>query len=170
MGKADVYLFKANAVKLKDSLSAVKGPKSLEYIGFDKKVKENDKVCIKTHFGALQNTRYLRPSYIRYLCDYVKEQGAIPFVAESCGWGLPGAKGEYGGRANEKEYLDIALRHGFTKETMGAEILMLDGPLGIDYDVQKINGKWFNEVYIAGRLKEFDYLICATHFKGHPGA
>jgi len=40
MGKADVYLFKANAVKLKDSLSAVKGPKSLEYIGFDKKVKE----------------------------------------------------------------------------------------------------------------------------------
>jgi len=168
MTKANVYFFKANALKLKDSLSKTKGPKSLEYLGFNKKVRKNDKVCIKTHFGALENTRYLRPSYIRFLSDFVKEFGVNPSVAESCGWGLPGAGGEYGGRANEEEYLEVALKHGYTKETMGAPILMLDGPTGIDYEIQKINGKWFNEVLVAGRLKEFDLLISAAHFKGHP--
>jgi uncharacterized Fe-S center protein len=170
MAKADVYFFNANALKSKDSMSKVKGPKSLEYLGFNKKVKKNDKVCIKTHFGALENTRYLRPAYIRFLCDYVKEFRARPYAAESCGWGLPGAEGEYGGRASEKEYLEVALKHGFTKETMGAEILTLDGPIGIDYEIQKIKGKWFNEVLVAGRLREFDLLILASHFKGHSGA
>ncbi len=169
MVKADVYFFSATALKSKDSLSKVKGPLSLEYLGFNKEVKKNDRVCIKTHFGALENTRYLRPTYMRFLCDYVKEFGASPSVAESCGWGLPGAGGEYGGRASEKEYLGVALKHGFTKETMGAPILMLDGPIGIDYESQKINGKWFNEVLVAGRLREFDLLISAAHFKGHSG-
>lgn len=169
MNKADVYFLSANAIKHNESLSKIKGPKSLDCIGFNSTVKKNQKICIKTHFGAEENTRYLRPSYIRFLCDYIKEFGATPFVAESCGWGLPGTGGEYGGRANEKEYLKVALLHGFTKETMGAEILMLDGPFGIDYDIQKINGNWFNEVLVAGRLKEFDNLICASHFKGHPG-
>ena len=167
---ADVYFFKANALKSKDSLSKAKGPKSLEYLGFNKTVRKNDKVCIKTHFGALENTRYLRPSYIRFLCDFVKDFGANPSVAESCGWGLPGAGGEYGGRASEEEYLEVALKHGYTKETMGAELLMLDGPIGIDYELQKINGKRFNEVLVAGRLREFDFLISAAHFKGHPGS
>jgi len=47
---------------------------------------------------------------------------------------------------------------------------MLDGPNGIDYEIQKIDGKKFNDVLVAGRLREFDYLILATHFKGHYGA
>ncbi len=102
VAKADVYFFSATALKSKDSLSKVKGPLSLEYLGFNKKVKKNDKVCIKTHFGALENTRYLRPTYMRFLCDYVKEFDANPSIAESCGWGLPGSGGEYGGRASEE--------------------------------------------------------------------
>ncbi len=53
---------------------------------------------------------------------------------------------------------------------MGAPILMLDGPDGIDYEIQRINGKRFNEVLVAGRLREFDHMIMATHFKGHVGA
>ena len=52
---------------------------------------------------------------------------------------------------------------------MGADILMLDGPDGIDVEFQQIEGKIFKEILVAGRLKEFDHLILATHFKSHFG-
>jgi len=172
--KSDVYFFTARSQSIKGSMSKVKGPLALEKLGIKNMINKDDKVVIKTHFGALENTRYIRPSYIRFLSDFVKEIGGIPSLAESCGWGLPesisGTHTEYSGRANEKEYLQVALMHGFTQETMGAPILMLDGPYGIDYNIQQIDGNLLKEVYIAGRLREFDYMVLATHFKGHSGA
>lgn len=172
--KSDVFYFTARTYTHEESLSKVKGPLALEKIGFNNKVKNGDKVVIKTHFGALENIRYLRPSYLRFLCDHVNNLGGIPYLAESCGWGAPeevtGTHTEYSGRATEEEYLEIAKIHGFTKETMGAEIIMLDGSVGINNIKHNINGKRFSEVLVAGRLKEFDHLVLATHFKGHAGA
>ena len=167
--KPDVYFFTARTETHKQSMSKVKGPLALKNIGFEEKVKKDNNIVIKSHFGAEGNVRYLRPSYIRFLSDYVKSLGGNPTIAESCGWGIPGAGGEYGGRATEEEYLKCALQHGFTKETMGAPIIMLDGPIGIDHELQQINGKLFNEIQVAGRLREFDWLVMATHFKGHGG-
>jgi len=172
--KSDVYFFTARTFSHKQSLAMFKGPLALEKIGFNNKVQKSDSVVIKTHFGALENVRYLRPSYIRFLCDYVKDLGAIPSVAESCGWGVPeaftGIHTEFSGRSGEEEYLEIAKMHGFTNETMGAELLMLDGKVGTDIVRQSVNGKRFKEVLVAGRMKEFDHMIMATHFKGHAGA
>jgi uncharacterized Fe-S center protein len=172
--KSDVYFFTARTHTREESMSKFKGPIALKYLGIEDKIKENEKVVIKTHFGALENTRYIRPSYIRFLCDYIKELGGKPFVAESCGWGAPeeftGVHTEYSGRATEKEYLEVALMHGFTEKTMGSPILMLDGQNGTDIEIQKINGKKFNEVLVAGRLREFNKMILASHFKGHIGA
>jgi uncharacterized Fe-S center protein len=172
--KSEVYFFTARTNSHDESLSKVKGPLGLKKISFEEKVKKGDKVAIKTHMGALENVRYLRPSYIRFLCDYIKKLHAEPFVAESCGWGAPeeftGGHTEYSGRASEKEYLEIAKVHGFTKETMGAPILMLDGKLGTDIEMHKFKGKYFKEVLVAGKLRDFDKLVIATHFKGHAGA
>ncbi|MFX1356146.1 MAG: DUF362 domain-containing protein, partial [Promethearchaeota archaeon] len=148
--KSDVYYFTARSHTHKESMSKIKGPLALKKLGIKNKVKKDQKVVIKTHFGALENTRYLRPSYLRFLCDFIKEIDCLPSLAESCGWGLPenisGLHTEYSGRASQKEYLEVALKHGFTKETMGAPIIMLDGPEGIDFEIQKINGKLFNEI------------------------
>ncbi|MFX1493778.1 MAG: DUF362 domain-containing protein [Promethearchaeota archaeon] len=172
--KSDVYFFTARSQSFKGSMSKVKGPLALEKLGIRNKINKDDKLVIKTHFGALENTRYIRPSYIRFLCDFIKESGGIPSLAESCGWGLPesisGTHTEYSGRANEEEYLQVALMHGFTQETIGAPILMLDGPYGIDYNIQQIDGNLLKEVFVAGRLREFDYMVLATHFKGHSNA
>ncbi|MFX0011761.1 MAG: DUF362 domain-containing protein [Candidatus Hermodarchaeota archaeon] len=169
-----VYYFTARTTNHEESLSKVKGPLGLQKLGFAEKVKKGDKVVIKTHFGALENIRYLRPSYIRFLCDYVKTFNAKPYVAESCGWGAPeeytGVHTEYSGRASEEEYLEIAKIHGFTPETMGAPILMLDGKVGTEIIKHKFNGKNFNEILVAGKLQDFDKLVLATHFKGHAGA
>jgi len=172
--KSDVFYFTARTLTYKESMSKIKGPLALRELKIEEKIKEGDKIAIKTHFGALENTRYLRPSYLRFLCDYVKDIGGEPFLAESCGWGVPesvsGIHTEYSGRGTETEYLEVALKHGFTKETMGAPILMLDGEDGTDIEIQKINGNRFKEVLVAGRLREFDYVIVASHFKGHSGA
>ncbi|UCD01696.1 MAG: DUF362 domain-containing protein [Promethearchaeota archaeon] len=171
---SDVFYFTARTHSHEQSMSKFKGSLALEKLGIEKKVKNWDKIVIKTHFGALENTRYLRPSYLRFLCDYIKVLGGIPSVAESCGWGVPesvsGIHTEYSGRATEDEYLEIARQHGFTKDTMGAPIIMLDGTDGTDIEFQKIKGKKFNEVLVAGRLREFDYMIIASHFKGHANA
>ena len=172
--KSEVYYFTARTFNHKESLSRFKGPSALEKIGFNDRVRKGDNVVIKTHFGALENVRYLRPSYIRFLCDHVKDLGAVPSVAESCGWGVPeeftGKHTEYSGRSGEEEYLETAKIHGFTEETMGAKLLMLDGLVGTEIIKQAVNGKRFNEVLVAGRLKEFDHMILATHFKGHGGS
>jgi uncharacterized Fe-S center protein len=172
--KSDVFYFTARTHTHEQSMSKFKGILGLEKLGFKEKIKNGDKIVIKTHFGALENTRYLRPSYLRFLCDYVKNLGGTPSVAESCGWGIPenvsGIHTEYSGRASEAEYLEIALKHGFTEETMAAPILMLDGKVGADIEIQKINGNRFKEVLVAGRLREFDFMILATHFKGHANA
>ena len=172
--KSDVFYFTARTLTYKESMSKIKGPLALRELKIEEKIKEGDKIAIKTHFGALENTRYLRPSYMRFLCDYVKNIGGDPFLAESCGWGVPesvsGIHTEYSGRGTETEYLEVALKHGFTKETMGVPILMLDGEDGTDIEIQKINGNRFKEVLVAGRLREFDYVIVASHFKGHSGA
>ncbi|MFX1312215.1 MAG: DUF362 domain-containing protein [Promethearchaeota archaeon] len=172
--KSDVFYFTARTHTHRQSMSKLKGPLALKKLGIEQKIKSGDNIVIKTHFGALENTRYLRPSYLRFLCDYIKDLGANPSLAESCGWGVPesvsGTHTEYSGRATESEYLNTALKHGFTEETMGAPILMLDGKDGTDIEIQKIKGKIFNEILVAGRLREFDYLIMATHFKGHSNA
>lgn len=171
---SQVYFFTARTHTHQESMSKIKGPLALKQLGIEENIKANDKVVIKTHFGALENTRYIRPSYIRFLCDYIKELGAVPFVAESCGWGVPeeftGVHTEYSGRATENEYLEVALMHGYSEKTMGAPIIMLDGPYGIDIQKQKINGKKFNEILVAGRLREFDKMIIVSHFKGHISA
>ncbi|TFG27301.1 MAG: DUF362 domain-containing protein [Promethearchaeota archaeon] len=172
--KSKVYFFTARTHTHQESMSKFKAPLALKQLGIEEKIKVNDNIVVKTHFGALENTRYIRPSYIRFLCDYIKDLGAKPFVAESCGWGAPeeftGVHTEYSGRATEKEYLEVAMMHGFTEETMGAPILMLDGQNGINTEIQQINGKKFNEIRVAGRLREFDKMILASHFKGHIGA
>ena len=102
---SDVYYFTARTRSFEESLSKVKGPLALEKLGFKENIKKGDKICVKTHFGAEENVRYLRPSYIRFLCDYIKKVGGTPSVAESCGWGVPesitGNLTEYSGRATE---------------------------------------------------------------------
>ena len=78
---SDVFYFTARTHSYEQSMSKFKGIIGLQKLGFNQKIKNGNKVVIKTHFGALENIRYLRPSYIRFLCDYVKEVGGIPSVA-----------------------------------------------------------------------------------------
>ncbi|MBD3186402.1 DUF362 domain-containing protein, partial [Candidatus Bathyarchaeota archaeon] len=163
-----VYFLNARSLNQFGSLSAVKTQVLLDELEFPERVTPDSKVCVKTHFGALSNTRYMRPSYARLLVDYVKQLRVEDvYVAESCGAGMPHGDGLYAGRAAQDEYLECAKRHGFTPDTMGCPVTMLDGEVGLDWFPVKVPGKYFKEIMVAGKLEKTDLLIMHTHFKGH---
>lgn len=121
-----------------------------------------DRVAVKVHMGAPLTTRYLRPFYVRTVVDYLKGLGAEPKVVETTGLGLLDPRG------TAEKYLRVAVSHGFTEETLNAEILIVDGEEGLDCVKVEVDGFRFREVSIPRRLLEdFDFVVGLAHFKGH---
>jgi len=128
--------------------------------GFPKLISKGDLVAIKPHFGDLNNSRYLRPVYIRQIVEKVKECGGEPIVVETTGHG-------WWSRSTSWKHLSVAARNGFTPETLDAPIVILDGSLGMDYEEVKIKGNILSKVLVGRGLHTVDVLISAAHFKGH---
>ncbi|MEM3104760.1 MAG: DUF362 domain-containing protein [Candidatus Bathyarchaeia archaeon] len=133
----------------------------MDRVGLPNLVKSGDRIAVKTHMGAPLTTRYLRSFYVRTAVDYVKKLGAKPTVVETTGLGLLDPRG------TAKKYLEVALMHGFSKETLGAEILIMDGELGLDCVKVVVEGFKLKEVSIPKSLLDFDFILNLTHFKGH---
>lgn len=133
----------------------------MDKTGLTNLVKPSDKVAVKTHMGAPLTTRYLRSFYVRTTVDYVKKLGAKPTVVETTGLGLLDPRG------TAKKYLEVALMHGFSRETLGAEILIMDGELGLDCVKVEAKGLKLREISIPKTLLDFDFILNLTHFKGH---
>lgn len=118
--------------------------------GLPNLVKPGDRVAVKTHMGAPLTTRYLRSFYVRTSVDYVKKLGAKPTVVETTGLGLLDPRG------TAKKYLEVALMHGFSRETLGTEILIMDGELGLDCVKVEVKGFKLKEISIPKTLLDFE--------------
>src|SRR5512142_3156784 len=94
-----------------------------EAAGLDKMIKPYDVVAIKTHFGAWNNTAYLRPVYVRALADRIKELGGRPFVTDT----ITMTYNPYVARASALDLLVSAERNGFSSATVGCPIIVADG-------------------------------------------
>ncbi|MFQ6066586.1 MAG: DUF362 domain-containing protein [bacterium] len=130
--------------------------------GIKNKIKDDDIVAIKLHFGELGNTRYLHPVFARRIVELVKEAGGRPFLTDTT---------TLYRRARHTlfDYLETAAKNGFTRETMGCPILIADGLRGT-------NGEWvelesfhkFKRVKVAQSIYEADFLISLAHITFHP--
>jgi uncharacterized Fe-S center protein len=138
-----------------------------EKIGLKEVIKEDDRVIIKTHFGAYGNLMYLRPALLRKVVDLVKNQKGWPILAETGGLGY--GAGFYGGRTTSAEYYKMAAANGYSIGTMGAPIVLLDGYWGTDTFTVPIKGKYLKRVEVAMALRDADVVVVMTHFKGHGG-
>jgi len=137
-----------------------------ESLMLEKSIQPGDRVMIKTHFGLYGNTNHIRPVYVRKIVDLVKASGGLPFVAETIALGY-GQGRPYGGRTVAPDYLESALKNGFSQGTIGAPIVFADGYWGIDtYDVP-IDGKNIKSVPVASALLDCDKVILVTHAKFH---
>jgi len=159
-----VYFMDDRAKAIQDSLVAkmltVFEAAELQHI-----VSPNDTVAIKLHMGEYNNTAYLRPVYARALVDKVKELGGNPMVVDTTT--LPYTPFCY--RVTALDYLNNALRNGYSPASLGCPIVIGDGYVGSDdVRIDLPEGFILQEQYVATAIAMAESMIVLSHFKGHP--
>ena len=125
-------------------------------------VARGDTVAVKIHFGEFGNHRLIRPQHLRVIVQKIKELGGKPFVTDTTGIGLTS------GRGTAEGCLRAAAEHGFTAETLGAPIIVADGPKGLRGVKVSVEDPVMNVVEISQAVAESDSMISVAHAKGHP--
>lgn len=131
-----------------------------ECLNPSKVIKKNDFTAIKIHFGEKGNLGYIKPHFVKPIVETVKSLGARPFLTD--------ANTIYvGSRANAIEHTEVALKHGFTIENVGAPVIIADGLRGNAGNSVRVDLKHFKTVLIANAIHYADSIVFMTHFKGH---
>jgi len=139
---------------------------------------EGRPAAVKLTFGERGNRAYPPVPIVREVVSAVRDHGGRPFLTET--------NTLYrGNRMNAVDHLELAARHGFTIERVGAPIILGDGLLGREsYDVPataaRIDGgakPAGNRAADAGRangtlhlspvLKDTSFLFGIAHVTGH---
>ncbi|OPY69474.1 MAG: Hydrogenase-4 component A [Syntrophorhabdaceae bacterium PtaU1.Bin034] len=126
----------------------------------NKKIKKNDLVAIKLHFGEQGNCAFLRPVFLRTVAEQVKALGARPFLTDTNTLYT-------GSRSNGVSHITTAIQNGFDYAVIGCPIIIADGLRGSNGVKIPIGGEVLDQVNIAKEIADADALIVVTHFKGH---
>lgn len=130
--------------------------KPLEKSGAKKIASDSALTAVKMHFGEMGNTAYIKPAYINFICGFIKENGAKPFITDT--------NTLYKGmRSNTVDHLNNAFFNGFG----GYPIVISDGLRGESCVEVKSRGGIFDKLYIASDIYYADSIFCVSHFKGH---
>lgn len=123
-------------------------------------ISRHDAVAVKMHFGEEGNTGFVKPEYVRVICDGILAKGARAFLADT--------NTLYRGqRTNSKDHLAIAALHGFTKKATGVEVIIPDGSKKENTVDIEINQKFIKTAKLARLFIEADAIVVVSHFKGH---
>ncbi len=171
MSKSKVYMVGTDDIFRGDSLiDRLELLWNHEEVGLSNWIEPDEIVIIKTHFGSRNQTRHLRPMYIRKVVDLVRKAGGIPWVCEGVGLGWDEANKEYT-MSNGPGFLNLGNQHGINSASMNAPVVMDDGVIGTEtFRVKNDQGKYIKEVAVAMGLKIADKTIILSRFKGHDGA
>jgi len=127
-------------------------------------VSRGDKVAIKVHMGEYGNLTYLRPPFVREFVKLAKEAGGKPFVTDTTALYPKN-------RFTEEQYLETAAYNGFTEDSVGAPIVIADGPLGYTGKIRRlrkaVDGCEIKKIKVAQAFVDSDVMIVLTHGKGH---
>jgi len=122
------------------------------------RLKDNDFVGIKIHFGEKGNQSYISPKIIKPLVNALKQRKTKPFLFDTNTL-------YHGKRANALDHLTLAAGHGFS--SVGAPLLIADGLRGKDFITVNINKHHYTKCFIAALWKDTDFILCASHFTLH---
>ncbi|NQS99531.1 MAG: DUF362 domain-containing protein [Candidatus Omnitrophica bacterium] len=123
-------------------------------------VQAQDRVALKVHFGEEGNTGFVRPEFVRPVCDAIAERGALAFVSDTNTLYV-------GRRTNSSDHLKLAYEHGFTPEAVGAEVIIPDDSSDANVTRVPINQNFIKQAKIATLFYQADALVDISHFKGH---
>ena len=150
------------AVSPADNLQSIQGKikRLLKESSLFNFIQERYEVAVKIHFGEEGNTGFLNPEYARVICDAIINKGAAAFLSDT--------NTLYRGRRlNSKDHLEIARKHGFTKEVTGVDIIIPDDNKKEDKIEIVINQRFIQKAKLARIFIDADALVAVSHFKGH---
>lgn len=117
-------------------------------------------VAVKTHFGEEGNTGFVKPPYVRAICDALRAKGASGFVSDT--------NTLYRGRRlNSEDHVKLAAEHGFTKKSIAMEIVVPDCSKKENVAEVPLNLKHVSSAKVARIFTDADGFVAVTHFKGH---
>ncbi|MFH1190983.1 MAG: DUF362 domain-containing protein [Candidatus Omnitrophota bacterium] len=123
-------------------------------------IQPNFKVAVKMHFGEEGNTGFVKPEYLRVVSDKISSQGATAFITDT--------NTLYRGRrTNSVSHLALACEHGFTRETLSAEVVVPDDRNRENIIEIQINQKFIKTAKLMRLFVDSDALLGVSHFKGH---
>ena len=123
-------------------------------------VDDGDSIAVKMHFGEEGNTGFVRPEYLRLICDKIKKSKAAPFLSDT--------NTLYRGRrTNSRDHLLLACEHGFSKDKVGVEVRILDDTKKENIAIVNVNQKSIKNAKIAKIFQQADAIVGVSHFKGH---
>jgi len=134
--------------------------KLIEVSGLMECIEKNDRVAVKIHFGEKGNTGFVDPSYVKLVAEKTGKKNATAFLSDT--------NTLYkGNRTNSKDHLEQAKEHGFTRETVGLEIIIPDDTDETQTLEVRIGLDLIKKAYIGRIFSEADAMVAITHFKGH---
>ena len=145
----------SNKVNLFDKLNLL-----LEKANIKSRIKKNNLIAIKLHFGERGNTAFVSPIFIRKIVDKVKQYHGKPFVTDTNTL-------YHGDRSEAVSHLTLATQHGFEYSVVDAPLVIADGIRGSTSVEVRIDKQIFKEVSIGAELFHADNIISVAHFKGH---
>lgn len=122
-------------------------------------IQPKTKVAVKMHFGEEGNTGFVKPQYLRIICDKIFAQGATAFISDTNTL-------YHGRRTNSADHLALGHKHGFTQQAIGAEIIVPQDSKENIIEVP-INQKFIKSAKVARIFMEADAIVDVSHFKGH---
>jgi uncharacterized Fe-S center protein len=135
----------------------------LDAAGLASRIRANDRVAVKLHFGELKNDTSIPPEYVRPVVEAVRAGSGQPFLTDTCVL-------YKSVRDNAVSHLRFAADRGFTLGKTGAPVIIADGLNGSDEKTVPIPGRIFKEVSVAAAARDADSLIVLSHVTGHLAA
>ncbi|MBN2542618.1 DUF362 domain-containing protein [bacterium] len=155
--RAEVFLLRLNGEKGEELNAKIrKLLKELDFFGLEK----GDFTGIKIHWGEEGNTGFIPSYYYKELVSRIRACGGKPFFTDTTT--LYRTQ-----RYNGLDGTELAYKHGFDYQTVGVPVIIGDGIKGRDFYEVEVNFKQLDKVKIATIVKQADYFIIASHFKGH---
>ncbi len=152
--KSKVYFAQTTDADTKETIKAIL-VRLLEQSGILDFIQQGQKVVVKMHFGEDGNTGFVRPEYVKLVCQQIAKRQALSFLADT--------NTLYKGRRSHSDsHYELAREHGFTKEATGAEIVIADGSEDVE-----INHRFIKTANIAPFFLKADAIVNISHFKGH---
>ncbi len=128
----------------------------------DRVFSQNDLTALKLHVGEPGTKTFVKPKVVAALVRLITKTGAKPFLTDS-------AVLYRSPRDNGPSHIEVAHRHGFSLEAVGAPFVPADGVIGSDEIEVHVGGRHYESVWVASAIRNARSMLVLSHATGHLG-